>query len=215
MRPVLYGLAFVWIGASNATAQSVGNLVQRLDSIAGAGVRENRAVGIVAAVVKGNDTLLLKAYGKAVVESDSAATVDTVFQLNSDTKQFTAAAILQLRDRGHSPWTTTSRSGCRTSRRGATRSRCATSSITRRGSPSSAGCRVETEVPMDDWLEVGVFDEGEPYLQKHRIHSGTQTITVTGPHKPGRAGIDPRHVLSDLEEMDKNVKAIEFEGVSR
>src|SRR5437762_4790485 len=46
------------------------------------------------------DTLLLKAYGKAVVESDSAATVDTVFQLNSDTKQFTAAAILQLRDQG-------------------------------------------------------------------------------------------------------------------
>jgi hypothetical protein len=65
-RPVLYGLfVVVWIGASNATAQSGGNLVQRLDSIAGAGVRENRAVGIVAAVVKGNDTLLLKAYGKS------------------------------------------------------------------------------------------------------------------------------------------------------
>jgi CubicO group peptidase (beta-lactamase class C family) len=101
LRPILYGLfAFVWIGASTATAQSGGALVQRLDSIAAAGVRENRAVGIVAAVVKGNDTLLLKAYGKAVVESDSAATVDTVFQLNSDTKQFTAAAILQLRDQG-------------------------------------------------------------------------------------------------------------------
>ena len=98
---LLYGLfAFVWIGASTATAQSGGALVQRLDSIAGAGVRENRAVGIVAAVVKGNDTLLLEAYGKAVVESDSAATVDTVFQLNSDSKQFTAAAILQLRDQG-------------------------------------------------------------------------------------------------------------------
>ena len=25
----------------------------------------------------------------------------------------------------------------------------------------------ETDVPMDDWLEVGVFDEGERYLQKH------------------------------------------------
>src|SRR5437773_9626481 len=98
---LLYGLfAFVWIGASSATAQSGGALVQRLDSIAGAGVGENRAVGIVAAVVKGNDTVLLKAYGTAVVESDSAATVDTVFQLNSDTKQFTAAAILQLRDQG-------------------------------------------------------------------------------------------------------------------
>jgi CubicO group peptidase (beta-lactamase class C family) len=98
--PILCGvLVLVSIGSS-ATAQSGAALVQRLDSIAGAGVRENRAVGIVAAVVKGHDTLLLKAYGKAVVESDSAATVDTVFQLNSDTKQFTAAAILQLRDQG-------------------------------------------------------------------------------------------------------------------
>jgi CubicO group peptidase (beta-lactamase class C family) len=87
-------------GATSTIAQSGAALMERLDSIAGAGVRENRAVGIVAAVVKGNDTLLLKAYGKAVVESDSAATVDTVFQLNSDTKQFTAAAILQLRDQG-------------------------------------------------------------------------------------------------------------------
>ena len=99
--PVFCGLlVLVSIGASSAIAQTGAVLEQQLDSIAGAGVRENRAVGIVAAVVKGNDTLLLKAYGKAVVESDSAATVDTVFQLNSDTKQFTAAAILQLRDQG-------------------------------------------------------------------------------------------------------------------
>jgi CubicO group peptidase (beta-lactamase class C family) len=99
-RPVLYALlVLVSIGAS-ATAQSGEALVERLDSIAGAGVRENRSVGVVAAVVKGNDTLLLKAYGKAVVEIDSPATVDTVFQIGSDTKQFTAAAILQLRDQG-------------------------------------------------------------------------------------------------------------------
>jgi ABC-2 type transport system permease protein len=68
---------------------------------------------------------------------------------------------------------------------------------------------VETEVPMDDWIEVGVLDEGEPYLQKHRIGSGKQTITVTVPQKPARAGIDPRHLLSDLEEMDKNVKKVD------
>jgi hypothetical protein len=63
--PVLYGLlALVSIGASTAAAQPGRDLVQRLGSIASAGVRENRAVGIVAAVVKGKDTLLLKAYGK-------------------------------------------------------------------------------------------------------------------------------------------------------
>jgi hypothetical protein len=69
---------------------------------------------------------------------------------------------------------------------------------------------VETEAPMDDWLEVGVVDEGEPSLQKHRIHSGKQTIVVTVPQKPARAGIDPRHLLSDLGEMDKNVKAVKI-----
>jgi len=67
---------------------------------------------------------------------------------------------------------------------------------------------VETEVPMDDWLEVGVFDEGAPYLQRHRIHSGMQTITITVPQKPVRAGIDPRHLLSELGERDQNVKAV-------
>jgi ABC-2 type transport system permease protein len=70
---------------------------------------------------------------------------------------------------------------------------------------------VETEVPMNDWLEVGVFDEGELSLRKFRIHSGMQTITVTVPQKPARAGIDPRHLLSDLEEVDKNVTTIKLE----
>jgi hypothetical protein len=70
---------------------------------------------------------------------------------------------------------------------------------------------IEKEVPMDDWLEVGVFDEEELSLQKFRIHSGTQTITVTVPQKPARAGIDPRHLLSDLEEVDKNVTTIRLE----
>jgi hypothetical protein len=70
---------------------------------------------------------------------------------------------------------------------------------------------VETEVPMDDWLEVGVFNEWEPSLEKFRIHSGAQTITVTVPQKPARAGIDPRHLLSNLEEDDKNVTTIRLE----
>ena len=73
-------------------------LVQRLDAIAGAAVREKRAVGIVAAVARGKDTLLIEAYGKSDVEGDEAMTVDTVIPIGSVTKQFTAVAILQLRD---------------------------------------------------------------------------------------------------------------------
>jgi CubicO group peptidase (beta-lactamase class C family) len=73
---------------------------QKLDAIAGAGVRENRAVGIVAGVVKGKEPLLLQAYGKADVEGNVPMTLDTVLPVGSVTKQFTAAAILQLRDQG-------------------------------------------------------------------------------------------------------------------
>ena len=70
---------------------------------------------------------------------------------------------------------------------------------------------IETEVPMDDWVEVGVFGEGEPYLQKHRIRSGQQTITVTVPHKPTRAGIDPENLLIDLE-TENNIKGVKIEN---
>lgn len=63
---------------------------------------------------------------------------------------------------------------------------------------------VETEVPMDDWVEIGVFaaaEEGqEPgkllSMDKHRIRSGAQRITVSVPSQPALAGIDPRYLLS-------------------
>jgi hypothetical protein len=59
-------------------------------------------------------------------------------------------------------------------------------------------------------VEIGVFapggnseEVGEPlYLQRHRIRSGVQTITVTVPREPAHAGIDPYHMLIDLEAGD-------------
>jgi CubicO group peptidase (beta-lactamase class C family) len=93
-------LAVVGIGASPATAQPGRTVAQKLDSVAGSGVLENRAAGIVAAVVKGNDTLLMKGYGKANVEWDIPMPADAMFEIGSVTKQFTAAALLQLRDQG-------------------------------------------------------------------------------------------------------------------
>jgi ABC-type transport system involved in multi-copper enzyme maturation permease subunit len=68
---------------------------------------------------------------------------------------------------------------------------------------------VEKEVPMDDLVEVGVFlaagDEATSkplYLQRHRIRSGEQRITLTVPGEPASAGIDPRHLLIDVEAGD-------------
>jgi CubicO group peptidase (beta-lactamase class C family) len=76
-------------------------IVARLDSVAGSGVAQKRTTGLVVAVVKGTDTLLLKGYGKADVEWDVAMPVDAMFEIGSIAKQFTAAAILQLRDAGN------------------------------------------------------------------------------------------------------------------
>jgi hypothetical protein len=77
----------------------------------------------------------------------------------------------------------------------------------------SAG--VETEVPMQDWVEIGVFapveagDElGDPlYGQMHLIRSGEQTITVIVPRRPVLAGIDPYHLLDLIESgNDDNIE---------
>ncbi len=79
----------------------------------------------------------------------------------------------------------------------------------------SAG--VESVVPMDEWVEIGVFAPGdergelsEPlYVGKHRIRSGEQTITVTVPRQPALAGIDPYHVLDwEERESDDNIEPV-------
>lgn len=77
----------------------------------------------------------------------------------------------------------------------------------------SAG--VETEVPMNEWVEVGVFAPSEGssgsetaiYAQRHRIRSGEQRITVTVPRSPARAAIDPYHLLIDSK-TDDNVQKV-------
>ena len=72
----------------------------------------------------------------------------------------------------------------------------------------------ETEVDMDDWVDVGVFPPDtsdtlpEPlYLRKHRLPSGEQTITVTVDAQPARAGIDPYAKLIDRD-TDDNVTRV-------
>ena len=52
------------------------------------------------AVVRGRDTLLFRAYGKANLELGTPATVTTVFRIGSVTKQFTSSAVLQMIEEG-------------------------------------------------------------------------------------------------------------------
>jgi CubicO group peptidase (beta-lactamase class C family) len=101
LRSSLTALALLTVNATHVFAQpDRASLVRKLDSLAGSGVVENRVTGLAAAVVKGNDTLLLKGYGKADVEWNIPMPVDAMFEIGSVTKQFTAVAILQLRDEG-------------------------------------------------------------------------------------------------------------------
>ena len=106
MRKPVQPLSFVAVliavvlAAAPSPAQTAQADPRILDSIAESGILENRVVGMVAAVVKGNDTLLFESYGKADVEWDVPMPKDAMFEIGSIAKQFTAAAILQLRDAG-------------------------------------------------------------------------------------------------------------------
>ncbi|HEX7019789.1 MAG TPA: M1 family aminopeptidase [Gemmatimonadaceae bacterium] len=73
----------------------------------------------------------------------------------------------------------------------------------------------ETEVPMRDWVDIGVFAKasatdtsvdskiGVPlHLAKHQIVNGAQKVTVFVDRRPYRAGIDPLHKLIDRITMD-------------
>lgn len=81
------------------------------------------------------------------------------------------------------------------------------------------GSGKETAVPVDDWVDVGVFarasgeseeEEKVLYLQKHRITADTKTLTVVVDAKPYEAGIDPYNKLIDRI-PDDNRKTVAVE----
>ena len=49
------------------------------------------------------------------------------------------------------------------------------------------------------------------HIARHRIRSGSQTIKITVPRAPSRAGIDPYRKLIDRERED-NVVAVKAAG---
>ena len=77
-----------------------GDLSVKLDSLATYLAEEDPAPGLSIAVVKGRDTLLMKGYGFADLELDVEVNANTRFGIASITKQFTAAAIMHLVDKG-------------------------------------------------------------------------------------------------------------------
>jgi CubicO group peptidase (beta-lactamase class C family) len=95
--PIALAIALTRADAQNATHAQV---VQRIDSLATAAIRNGPLAGLSIAVVKGRDTIVMKGYGYADLENDIPATPATVYRIGSITKQFTSAAVMQLVEQG-------------------------------------------------------------------------------------------------------------------
>ena len=87
-------------GGAAASAPKASAIVPTIDSIVDARLKTGQLAGVSVGVMKGADTIVMKAYGKADLELDVATPPHAVYEIGSVTKQFTAAAILQLRDAG-------------------------------------------------------------------------------------------------------------------
>jgi len=70
------------------------------DSLAQAFIDDGGAPSVAIGVVRGADTIVLKAWGIADLELDVPATARSVYRIGSITKQFTAAAVMQLVEQG-------------------------------------------------------------------------------------------------------------------
>lgn len=82
--------------AQIATPQERTAFVGRVDSLVHAYMADSHAPGVSVAVVHGRDTLVMKGFGLADLASHRPATPATIYEIGSNTKQFTAAAIMRL-----------------------------------------------------------------------------------------------------------------------
>ncbi|HSL69769.1 MAG TPA: serine hydrolase domain-containing protein [Longimicrobiales bacterium] len=83
-----------------AGQQTRARIAAAVDSIVESALKDKRAAGASVAVVRGRDTLAFKGYGQADLEWQVPTDVRAVYEIGSVTKQFTAAALLQLQEQG-------------------------------------------------------------------------------------------------------------------
>jgi CubicO group peptidase (beta-lactamase class C family) len=94
MRTIRRAIVLLFV-ATSCLAQDA----QRMDDAVQGYVRDQSFMGAVL-VARGSDAILSKGYGSANLEWDVPNTPATKFRLGSITKQFTAASILLLEERG-------------------------------------------------------------------------------------------------------------------
>ncbi|HEX2206742.1 MAG TPA: serine hydrolase domain-containing protein [Longimicrobium sp.] len=86
--------------AAQAAPRDRARVLHVVDSIVGAEIAAGRAAGMSVAMFRGRDTLLLKAYGRANLELDVPTPPDAVYDIGSQAKTFTAAAVMRLAEQG-------------------------------------------------------------------------------------------------------------------
>lgn len=75
-------------------------LVSRIDSLVEDHLAHAPAASAAVAVVRGGDTIVMRGYGLADIQSKRAAGPATVYEIGSITKQFTSSAIMRLVEQG-------------------------------------------------------------------------------------------------------------------
>ena len=95
MRTAIFGLLAITLAAAPAAAQDIG----RMDTVVRADADKGAFMGAVL-VARDGVVLLDRGYGSANLEWQIPNDGDTRFRLGSLTKQFTAAAVLLLQERG-------------------------------------------------------------------------------------------------------------------
>lgn len=99
---VLTGALLLCACATGLSGQTTdrARIAAKVDSVARALLADGRAAGLSVAVVRGRDTIVMKGYGFVDLEWDVATPQGAIYEIGSVTKQFTAAAILQLQEQG-------------------------------------------------------------------------------------------------------------------
>jgi len=96
MRHIL--VVAVTLGFAHPAAAD--DLAARIDTIVADALADEASAGVAVEVVRRGQVIVKKGYGKANVELDVPMTERNVFRIGSITKQFTAAAIMRLVERG-------------------------------------------------------------------------------------------------------------------
>ena len=109
---LLLGCCF---GASNSTIAPSGvppapdearlkDILKDFEQYAEKGMNDWKVPGMAVAIVRGNETIYLKPFGVKKVNSSDPVTPNTIFQIGSTSKAFTAALVAMQVDAGKVKW---------------------------------------------------------------------------------------------------------------